>query len=65
MVNFMTQLPAQLRKPDAILVISAHWEEPTATIMGAQHPSMFYDYYGFPKQAYDITYPAPGHPALA
>jgi aromatic ring-opening dioxygenase catalytic subunit (LigB family) len=26
---------------------------------------MFYDYYGFPQQAYDITYPAPGHPVLA
>ena len=26
MVNFMLQLPSRLRKPDAILVISAHWE---------------------------------------
>ena len=26
---------------------------------------MFYDYYGFPREAYDITYPAPGDPALA
>jgi hypothetical protein len=27
MVNFMQQLPSQLRRPDAILVVSAHWEE--------------------------------------
>ena len=27
MVDFMRQLPSQLRKPEAILVISAHWEE--------------------------------------
>ena len=33
--------------------------------MGAQNPPIFYDYYGFPKEAYDITYPAPGHPVLA
>lgn len=65
MVDFMVQLPSQLRKPEAILVISAHWEENTATLMGAPAPSMFYDYYGFPKKAYEINYPAPGNPALA
>ena len=65
MVDFMTQLPAQLTKPEAILVISAHWEEREATLLGAQKPVMFYDYYGFPKEAYDINYPAPGDPELA
>jgi 4,5-DOPA dioxygenase extradiol len=65
MVNFMVQLPSRLRKPDAILVISAHWEESAATLLGAHTPSMFYDYYGFPDDAYDITYPAPGSPELA
>jgi 4,5-DOPA dioxygenase extradiol len=64
-VDFMRQLPNRLRKPDAILVISAHWEESTATLVGAPAPPMFYDYYGFPDEAYDITYPAPGSPALA
>ncbi len=65
MVDFMVRLPSQLRKPDAILVISAHWEESAATLLGAQNPPMFYDYYGFPDQAYEITYPAPGSPELA
>jgi len=65
MVEFMTRLPAQLAQPDAIVVVSAHWEERAATLLGAPHPPMFYDYYGFPKEAYSITYPAPGHPALA
>jgi 4,5-DOPA dioxygenase extradiol len=65
MVDFMKRLPAQLRKPDLILVISAHWEEQAATLMGAQHPAMFYDYYGFPDEAYEITYPAPGSPEYA
>ncbi|HEY6018808.1 MAG TPA: class III extradiol ring-cleavage dioxygenase, partial [Candidatus Paceibacterota bacterium] len=62
---FMVQLPSQLRKPDAIVVISAHWEESAATLLGAQAPTMFYDYYGFPDEAYEITYPAPGSPELA
>lgn len=65
MVDFMRRLPLQLTKPDAILVVSAHWEESVATLLGAQTPPLFYDYYGFPKEAYAITYPAPGHPALA
>jgi len=65
MVDFMTQLPTQLKKPDIILVISAHWEESAATLLGAATPGMFYDYYGFPTQAYDITYPAPGSPEYA
>jgi 4,5-DOPA dioxygenase extradiol len=65
MVDFMRQLPAQLRKPDAILVISAHWEESAATLLGAKKPPMFYDYYGFPAEAYKVTYPAPGSPDLA
>ena len=65
MIDFMKELPARLRKPDAILVISAHWEEPAITVMDAQAPPMFYDYYGFPQAAYEVTYPAPGSPQLA
>jgi len=65
MVDFMRRLPAQLARPEAILVVSAHWEEPEATLMGAQNPAMFYDYYGFPMEAYEISYPAPGEPELA
>jgi 4,5-DOPA dioxygenase extradiol len=65
MIDFMKRLPLKLKKPEAILVISAHWEESAATLMGAQTPAMFYDYYGFPDEAYEITYPAPGSPELA
>ena len=65
MIDFMVRLPAQLRKPEAILVISAHWEEGEATLLGAPNPPMFYDYYGFPEKAYEIIYSAPGSPELA
>lgn len=65
MVDFMRQLPSQLRQPDAILVISAHWEESAATLLGARNPPLVYDYYGFPDEAYEISYPAPGSPNLA
>ena len=65
MVDFMKNLPSRLNRPEAILVISAHWEEQHPTVLGASHPSMFYDYYGFPEKAYQIQYPAPGDPELA
>jgi aromatic ring-opening dioxygenase catalytic subunit (LigB family) len=65
MVAFLKALPARLRRPKAVLVISAHWEEERATLIGAERPPMLYDYYGFPKEAYEISYPAPGSPDLA
>jgi len=65
MVDFMHRLPGRLKKPDAILVISAHWEEKVATVLGAAKPPLLYDYYGFPDEAYAITYPTPGSPELA
>jgi len=56
-------------KPKAILVISAHWEsdQPNTVFVTSQakHPSLFYDYYNFPKETYDLKYPCPGNPELA
>ncbi len=51
--------------PRALLVISAHWEESVPTVMTSPRPPMLYDYYGFPPETYQITWPAPGEPALA
>jgi aromatic ring-opening dioxygenase catalytic subunit (LigB family) len=51
--------------PKALLVISAHWEEVIPTVMTSERPPMLYDYYGFPPASYEITWPAPGDPALA
>ncbi|MER1968689.1 class III extradiol ring-cleavage dioxygenase [Castellaniella sp. GW247-6E4] len=56
-------LPA---RPDAILMVSAHWMTPGGVRVGSHpHPGMVYDYYGFPAHTYQIRYPAPGDPALA
>jgi len=51
--------------PRALLVVSAHWEEPVPTVMTAERPPMLYDYYGFPPESYHIMWPAPGDPSLA
>ena len=65
MVEGLRTIAGRIERPDAIIVVSAHWEETIATITGAEHPEIIYDYYGFPPQSYEIQYPAPGHPALA
>lgn len=52
-------------RPRALLVVSAHWEEPLVTVMTNPNPPMYYDYYGFPPESYHIQWPAPGDPALA
>ena len=36
-----------------------------ATVTSAAQPSLLYDYYGFPPEAYKLQYPAPGSPDLA
>lgn len=54
-----------IAKPDAIIVFSAHWEEPVVSITSNSSPGLLFDYYGFPPETYQYQYPAPGHPRLA
>jgi aromatic ring-opening dioxygenase catalytic subunit (LigB family) len=65
LVDFLKKIPARLSRPEAIVVISAHWEEKETTVSGGANPGLLYDYYGFPQKSYSFTYPAPGNPALA
>jgi aromatic ring-opening dioxygenase catalytic subunit (LigB family) len=51
--------------PKAVLVISAHWEEELPTVTTSASPPLLFDYYGFPPESYQLTWPAPGEPALA
>lgn len=52
-------------QPKALLVVSAHWEASKPTVTTSGQPGLLYDYYGFPPEAYRITWPVPGEPALA
>jgi aromatic ring-opening dioxygenase catalytic subunit (LigB family) len=66
LAGFLRGLPEELGlAPKALLVVSAHWEERVATVMSSPRPPLLYDYYGFPPEAYEIQWPAPGDPALA
>ena len=60
-----TRSVARLASPKALLVVSAHWEARMPTLMTGEHPPLLFDYYGFPPASYQLTWPAPGDPALA
>ena len=55
-----------LRRPRAILIVSAHWESAPLTLGATDAGTpLTYDFYGFPERYYRMTYPSPGAPELA
>lgn len=63
--RFLGGFAEALPKPQAIVVISAHHDQPETTITAHPQPQTIYDFRGFPQVLYEIQYPAPGAPELA
>jgi aromatic ring-opening dioxygenase catalytic subunit (LigB family) len=65
MKSWLGELGRRHGRPEALLVVSAHWEEPVVTVQSGARPPLLYDYYGFPPETYQLTWPAPGAPRVA
>ncbi len=55
----------EIPTPKAVLVVSAHWFTKGTRITAMDFPQTIHDFGGFPRELYEVQYPAPGNPALA
>ncbi|QDG54815.1 dioxygenase [Persicimonas caeni] len=55
----------EMPRPRAMLVISAHWQDTPVSIGTTERRELMYDFYGFPKELYEVEYDAPAAPELA
>lgn len=61
----LADLGRSLPRPEAVMVISAHWLTRGSFVTCMDRPRMIYDFYGFPQELYRVKYGCPGAPSCA